>query len=195
MSLVKEHVIALVDCDCFFVSCERVDNPKLNGKAVCVTTGATSKGIVVSRSNEAKALGIKMGQPMFQLQGQFDNAHYIPARHERYAEISKQVMAVLRDFTPDVEEVSIDEAYLDLTGMSKLYGMTYENLIKKIRETVLEKTKVPVSIGLSTSKTLAKLASDKAKKTGGIFIIPPKKVREILHGINLEEICGISHQT
>lgn len=193
--LVKEHVIALVDCDCFFVSCERVGNPKLNGKAVCVTTGATSKGIVVSRSNEAKALGIKMGQPMFQLQGQFDNVHYIPAHHERYAEISKQVMAVLRDFTPDVEEVSIDEAYLDLTGMSKLYGMTYENLIKKIRETVLEKTKVPVSIGLSTSKTLAKLASDKAKKTGGIFIIPPKKVREILHGINLEEICGISHQT
>lgn len=104
-------------------------------------------------------------------------------------------MDTLREFTPDVEEVSIDEAYLDLTGMSKLYGLTYENLVKKIRKTVLEKTKVPVSIGLSTSKTPAKLASDKAKKTGGIFIIPPKKVREILHGINLEEICGISHQT
>ena len=195
MSLVKEHVIALVDCDCFFVSCERVDNPKLIGKPVCVTTGATSKGIVVSRSNEAKALGIKMGQPMFQLDGKYPSCNYIPAHHERYAEISKQVMAVLKDCTPDVEEVSVDETYLDLTGMSKMYGLTYENLIKKIRETVLEKTKVPVSIGLSTSKTLAKLASDKAKKTGGIFIIPPKKVREILHGINLEEICGISHQT
>lgn len=195
MPLVKEHVIALVDCDCFFVSCERVDNPKLNNQPVCVVTNTTSKGIVLSRSNEAKALGIKMGQPMFQLQGQFDTAQYIPARHERYGEISKQVMDVLREFTPDVEEVSIDEAYLDLTGMSKLYGITYENLIKKIRETVLEKKKIPVSIGLSTSKTLAKLASDKAKKTGGIFIIPPKKVREILHGINLEEICGISHQT
>lgn len=195
MSLVKEHVIALVDCDCFFVSCERVDNPKLNGKPVCVTTGATSKGIVVSRSNEAKALGIKMGQPMFQLDGKYPSCHYIPARHERYAEISKQIMAVLRDFTPDVEEVSVDEAYLDLTGMSKMYGLTYENLIKKIRKTVLEKAKVPVSIGLSTSKTLAKLASDKAKKTGGIFIIHPSKIREILHNVNLEEICGISHQT
>ena len=195
MPLVKEHVFALVDCDCFFVSCERVDNPKLNDQPVCVVTNTTSKGIVLSRSNEAKALGIKMGQPMFQLQGQFDTAQYISARHERYGEISKQVMNVLREFTPDVEEVSIDEAYLDLTGMSKLYGMTYENLIKKIRKTVLEKTKVPVSIGLSTSKTLAKLASDKAKKTGGIFIIPPKKVREILHDIKLEEICGISHQT
>ncbi len=195
MPLVKEHVIALVDCDCFFVSCERVDNPKLNGKPVCVTTGATSKGIVVSRSNEAKALGIKMGQPMFQLDGKYPSCHYIPARHERYAEISKQVMAVLRDFTPEVEEVSVDEAYLDLTGMSKMYGLTYENLIKKIRKTILEKTKVPVSIGLSTSKTLAKLASDKAKKTGGIFIIHPKNVREILKDIDLEEISGISHKT
>ena len=195
MPLVKEHVIALVDCDCFFVSCERVDNPELNNQPVCVVTNTTSKGIVLSRSNEAKALGIKMGQPMFQLQGQFNNAQYISASHERYGEISKQVMDVLREFTPDVEEVSIDEAYLDLTGMSKLYGLTYENLIKKIRKTVLEKTKVPVSIGLSTSKTLAKLASDKAKKTGGIFIIPPPKVREILHDIKLEEICGISHQT
>lgn len=65
MSLVKEHVIALVDCDCFFVSCERVDNPKLNNQPVCVVTNTTSKGIVLSRSNEAKALGIKMGQLMF----------------------------------------------------------------------------------------------------------------------------------
>lgn len=195
MALVKEHVIALVDCDCFFVSCERVDNPKLNGKPVCVTTGATSKGIVVSRSKEAKTLGIKMGAPMFQLEGKYPTCHYIPARHERYAEISKQVMDVLRDFTPDVEEVSVDEAYMDLTGMSKFYKLTYTNLVKKIRQTVLEKTKVPVSIGLSTSKTLAKLASDKAKKTGGIFVIHPSKIREILKGVDLEEICGISHKT
>lgn len=195
MPLVKEHVIALVDCDCFFVSCERVDNPDLNGKPVCVTTGTTSKGIVVSRSNEAKALGIKMGQPMFQLEGLYNNVHYIPAHHNRYAEISKQVMSILKDFTPDVEEVSVDEAYLDLTGMSRMYKLSYENLIKKIRQTVLEKTKIPVSIGLSTSKTLAKLASDKAKKTGGIFIIHPKNARSFLQQIDLEEICGISHKT
>ena len=169
MSFMKEHVIALVDCDCFFVSCERVDNPGLNGKAVCVTTGATSKGIVVSRSNEAKALGIKMGAPMFQIQDKYQNVYYIPARHERYSEISKQVMNVLREFSPDVKEVSIDEAYVDLTGFSKLYKLKYVDLIKKIRQTILEKVKVPVSIGLSTSKTLAKLASDKAKKTGAFL--------------------------
>lgn len=195
MVSVKEHVIALVDCDCFFVSCERVDNPDLNNKPVCVTTSTTNKGIVVSRSNEAKALGIKMGAPMFQLHGKYKQVHYISTHHERYHEISQKVMSVLRDFTPDVEEVSIDEAYLDLTGMSKMYSMSYENLIKKIRQTVLEKTKIPVSIGLSTSKTLAKLASDKAKISGGIFIIHPKRAGEFLKEVDLEEICGISSRT
>lgn len=191
----RQRIIALVDCDCFFVSCERVDNPDLNGKPVCVTTGAGSKGIVVSRSNEAKALGIKMGQPLFQIEGQFQNCHYLPARHKRYAQISKQVMDILRTFSPDVEEVSVDEAYIDLTGFSKLYKLSYKDIIIKIRNTILDKAKIPVSIGLSTSKTLAKFASDKAKKTGGIFIIHPQNASHILKESDLEEICGISHKT
>lgn len=195
MSLGKEYVIALVDCDCFFVSCERVDNPNLNGRAVCVVTNTTNKGIVLSRSNEAKALGIKMGQPMFQLNGRHLDCFYIPCRHKRYAELSRQVMAVLREFSPDVEDVSVDEAFLDLTGMSKIYGVSYEKLAHQIRQRVFEKTKIPVSIGVSTSKTLAKLASDKAKKNGGVFIIAPKKIREILSAVKLDEVCGISHQT
>ena len=76
----RQYVIALVDCDCFFVSCERKDNPDLQGKPVCVMTGASSKGIIVSRSKEAKALGIKMGQPYFQIKPNFRAAIYIPAR-------------------------------------------------------------------------------------------------------------------
>ena len=195
MFFMKEHVIALVDCDCFFVSCERVDNPQLNGKPVCVITGGGNKGIVVSRSNEAKALGIKMGAPMFQIKDSYPGTYYIPSRLNRYAEISKQVMDVLREFSPEVEEVSIDEAYVDLTGFSKLYKLKYVDLIKKIRQTILERVKVPVSIGLSTSKTLAKLASDKAKKTGGIFIIHPSQIKEILKDVELEEVCGISDNT
>ena len=144
MSLGKEYVIALVDCDCFYVSCERVDNPNLNGRAVCVVTTSTNKGIVLSRSNEAKAFGIKMGQPMFQLNGRHLDCFYIPCRHKRYAELSRQVMAVFREFSPDVEEVSVDEAFLDLTGMSKMYGLSYEKLAHQIRQRVFEKTKIPV---------------------------------------------------
>ena len=79
----RQHVIALVDCDCFFVSCERKDNPDLQGKPVCVMTGGGSKGIIVSRSKEAKALGIKMGQPYFQVKPNFRAAICIPARHHR----------------------------------------------------------------------------------------------------------------
>lgn len=190
-----QKVIALVDCDCFFVSCERVDNPSLNKKPVCVVTSTSNKGIVISRSSEAKALGIKMGAPLFQIKADYPDVFFIKSRHKRYEEISKQVMQVLQDFSPLVEEMSIDEAYIDLTGLSKFYQLSYKDILSKIRAEVLSRAKVPVSIGLSTSKTLAKLASDKAKKTNGIFIIHPSNIKNVLSNIDLEEIAGIGKQS
>lgn len=187
----KQHAIALIDCDSFFVSCERVDNPALCGKPVCVMTGGGSKGIIVSRSKEAKLLGIKMGAPYFQMQKTYPQAICLPARHRRYAEISRQVMNIIKTFSPDVEEVSIDEAYIDLTGLNNVYKTSYNELINKIRQTILTKTKIPVSIGLSTSKTLAKLASDKAKSTGGIYTIKPENILESIGDNDIKEICGI----
>ncbi|MBR2034119.1 MAG: hypothetical protein IKA03_05575 [Alphaproteobacteria bacterium] len=191
----KQRIIALIDCDAFFVSCERVDNPDLQDKPVCVMTGGGYKGIIVSRSKEAKAIGIKMGAPYFQIQKSHPQAICIPAKHARYGEISSKVMSVIRNFSPDVEEVSIDEAYVDLTGLNKVYKTTYTELIKKIRQTIWEEAKVPVSIGLSTSKTLAKLASDKAKNCGGTFVIHPNKILETIGNDNIEDICGIGAQS
>lgn len=190
----KQKIIALIDCDSFFVSCERVDNPSLQNKSVCVMTSNNDKGIIISRSKEAKALGIKMGAPYFQIKNSFPNTIFLPARHQRYSEISAQVMSVIKTFSPDVEEVSIDEAYIDLTGLNKVFKTTYTNLIKTIRQTILNKTNIPVSIGLSSSKTLAKLASDKSKKTDGIFIIHPNKIIETIGNENIENICGIGNQ-
>ena len=187
----KQRIIALIDCDSFFVSCERVDNPSLQGKPVCVMTSDGNKGIVVSRSKEAKALGVKMGAPYFQIKNSYTDMIYLPTRHGRYSELSAQVMSVIKTFSPDVEEVSVDEAYIDLTGLNKLHNTTYTNLIKQVRQTILDKTSIPVSIGLSSSKTLAKLASDKAKKTGGIFVIRPDKILETIGNENIEDICGI----
>ena len=187
----KPHIIALIDCDSFFVSCERVDNPALQNQPVCVMTGGGSKGIIVSRSKEAKLLGIKMGMPYFQVQKTYPQAVCLPARHHRYAEISRQVMSVIKTFTPDVEEVSIDEAYADLTGLDAVYKTSYADLINKIRRQILTKTKIPVSIGMSTSKILAKLASDKAKSTGGLYIINPENIMETIGDDNIDEICGI----
>jgi nucleotidyltransferase/DNA polymerase involved in DNA repair len=103
-----QHIIALIDCDSFYVSCERKDNPSLQEKPVCVMTGGGNKGIIVSRSKEAKALGIKMGAPFFQVKDKFPQAIYIPARMNRYNEISNEVMNTIKTFSPDVEVTSVD---------------------------------------------------------------------------------------
>ena len=191
-----QRIVALIDCDCFFVSCERVKDPKLQGKPVCVMTGGGDKGIIVSRSKEAKALGVKMGEPYFKAKVEHPDAICIPAHHSLYHEISQQVMDTIRDFTPDVEVVSVDEAYADVTGFNKLHKITYTQFITNIRSAILTRTGIPVSIGLCSSKTLAKLASDKAKKCGGIYVIRPDK-DVILAKVGddpIDSVCGVGRQ-
>lgn len=195
MLLFMSKVIALVDCDSFFVSCEQKDNPALKNQPVCTLTSVNAKGVVVSRSRQAKALGIQMGAPYFQIKNEYPNVHFLPVRHERYDEISKKVMTRLKNFSPDVEVVSVDEAYIDLTGVKKLYNKSYTEIIKDIRADILKEVDIPVSIGLSTSKTLAKLASDMAKKTGGIFVIRPEKIFELTQNISIKDVSGIGAQT
>ncbi len=190
----RQHVIALVDCDCFYVSCERKDKPELQGKPVCAVTTTSNKGIVLSRSKEAKALGIKMGAPMFQIKDKYPTCHFMPARYERYGEISKQVMDTIKTFSPDVEVTSVDEAYIDLTSLDKVYKSTYTDIIKKIKQAVWDKVGIPVSIGLSTSKILAKLASDKAKNNNGIFVIPPNKILDIVGEMPIDDVCGVGRK-
>jgi len=190
----KQRIIALVDCDSFYVSCERKDNPDLQGKPVCVMTGGGTKGIIVSRAKEAKILGIKMGAPCFQIKSNFPDVICISARMHRYAEISREVMQIIKSFSPDVEVTSVDEAYIDLTGLNKVYHSTYTEIIKNIRQTILNKVGIPVSIGLSCSKTLAKLASDKAKNNNGIFVIHPDKILERVGDIPIEDVCGIGRK-
>ena len=124
--------IALVDCDSFFVSCEQADNASLRGKAVCVVSGGN--GCVVSRSREAKQAGVKMGQPCFMAKKEFPNVIYINGRHGRYEEYSAKVMACLKNFTPDVEVCSIDEAYMNLHGLDKLYKKDFASLAASIRQ-------------------------------------------------------------
>ena len=187
----KLRIIALVDCDSFFVSCEQADNHELKNTPTCVISGMN--GCVLSRSKEAKQTGVKMGMPMFMAKREFPNVNYIVADHRKYHDYSKRVMECLKDFTPDIEIVSVDEAYLDITGTQELFGKNYIDIIKMIRSTVLEKTDIPVSIGLSHSKTLAKLASDKAKHTGGIFKIGLNDIESVLAKTDIDEICGIGH--
>ena len=184
-----ERVIALIDCDSFFVSCEQSVNKELKNKPVCVLSN--NEGCVVSRSKEAKKMGIKMGMPYFMAKKEFPKGIYLKGNHHLYKEISKKVMTLIKDFSPDVEVYSVDEAFIDLTGTEKLFQKNYIEIIKEIREKILSELDIPVSIGLSSSKTLSKLASDKAKNTGGIYIIDKNNLEEELKSTKIEEIWGI----
>lgn len=188
--MARKSVIALVDCDSFFVSCEQSVNSELKGRPVCVMSGRGQ--CVISRSKEAKKLGIRMGMPYFQIEGQMKKATYINANHELYSKISEKVMTILKNFSPKVEVYSIDEAFVDLTGLERLYKKNYLEIVQMIREEVLKHTDIPVSIGVSSSKSLAKLASDKAKTMGeGVFLIGARKIVPLLQNTSIDEIWGI----
>lgn len=190
--------IALVDCNNFFVACEQLMNPELLGKPVCVLSN--NDGCIIARSNEAKKLGITMGMPLFIAKKQFRYAPviYISGKHHLYRDISKRVMKKLSSFTPCVEIYSIDEAFLDLSGLKKLYRMSYKEIILKIKNTIRDEIGIPVSIGLAPTKTLAKLACEKAKKlpaTNGIYRIRFRNIAEEMHNTPVEEIWGVGKNT
>jgi len=156
------RAIALIDCNNFFVSCERLREPQLAGKPVVVLS--SNDGCVISRSNEAKALGIQMGEPVFMCE-QIMRAHNVikrSASFEFYEDVSHQVMSVLADVTPDIEQYSIDEAFMLLHYRGEIEELAERG--QQIREHVLAKAGIPVSVGISTTKTLAKIAADFAKK-------------------------------
>ena len=184
-----KRYIALIDCDCFFVSAERAFNPKLEGRAVAVLSN--NDGCVVSRSKEAKAMGLKMGEPYFMAKHSHPDVLYVRANHELYQKISNKVMNKLKSFTDEVEVCSVDEAYMDLSSTRLLYGNNFIKTAKMIREILYKELHIPVSIGISTTKTLAKLASDKAKSSGGIFVIGNAKRNKVLSQTLISDISGI----
>ena len=189
----KQKVIALVDCDSFFVSCEQKRNPELKGKPVCVLSN--NDGCVISRSREAKKMGVRMGEPYFMCKKEHPKAIYITADHEYYSFVSHQVMYILKDFSPLVQIYSVDEAFVDLTGLTKLYKRNYKKLAIFLRQKVLNEADIPVSIGVSSTKTLAKLASDKSKHmTEGVYLIGKRKIEKELKDTRIEEIWGIGRR-
>ncbi|MBO6180448.1 hypothetical protein J6O86_02025 [bacterium] len=191
--MVKQKVIALVDCDSFFVSCEQKRNPELKNKPVCVLSNP--EGCVISRSREAKQMGVRMGEPYFMAKKEHSKAIYPVADHEYYGQVSYQVMEVLQDFSPYVQIYSVDEAFVDLTGLQRLYKKNYYELAQMLRQRVLDEVDIPVSIGISSSKTLAKLASDKAKNVEShIYQINMCDILTELENTRIEEIWGIGRR-
>lgn len=198
-NIIMKRVIALVDCNNFFVSCERLRRPELADKPVCVLSN--NDGCVVSRSNEAKRAGVEMGAPYFMIKNHFKKVTFLSGDLTYYREISKKVMAKLFDFTPDVEIYSIDEAFLDLTGLRKTFNCSYEEIIERITKTIKEEIGIPVTVGMSYSKILAKLANDKAKALQKsmpdkfTYKIGYRKIKEELKGTLINEVWGIGKNT
>lgn len=194
----KECFIALIDCDSFFVSCEQAINKELKDKPVCVV--GSERGCVLARSKEAKAIGIPMGHPYFMAKKQYPECIYVFGNHQLYKDFSRKVMAILKDFSPTVEVYSIDEAFVELSGLKKLHQGNYLKIAKMIRERIKSELDINVSIGISRSKVLAKLACEKAKnnKSGshnGICLIGQGKIKSVLKTTKIQEIWGIGKNT
>ena len=154
-------MIGLVDGNNFFVSCERIFAPRLERRPVAVLSN--NDGCVISRSNEFKALGISMGTPYFELRDRKDLT-LLSSNYELYADISRRVIAVLHEFSPDIEQYSIDEAFIHATAND------YYRFGLDIRSTILKWVGIPCGIGFATSKTLAKIANHIGKKRHNIII-------------------------
>ena len=191
--MTNQKYIALVDCDSFFVSCERKLNPELNGLPVSVVSG--ERGCVISRSKEAKALGVPMGIPLFQAVEKFPSCIYINANHYCYGKISSMVMKILKEYSPNVQVYSIDEAFVDFTGLTRLYGKNYYELAHELQNRILKEVDIPVSIGVGRTKTLAKLASDKAKNTKTRIALAGLKTKtKLLKNTEIKEVWGIGRK-
>ena len=189
-------MFALADCNNFFASCERVFRPDLQGKPVIVLS--SNDGCVVARSNEAKALGIKMGVPFFKIRGLVDKhaVAVFSGNMALYSDMSQRVRWVLQEFTPSIEVYSIDEAFLDLRGM---HNVNFDEYAKTISARCHKMTSIPVSVGIAPTKTLAKIASKLCKQypklRGGCYMYRHEDIEKVLRRFPIEDIWGIGRRT
>ncbi|MEM9511143.1 MAG: Y-family DNA polymerase [Cyanobacteria bacterium P01_E01_bin.48] len=185
-------MLALADCNNFYVSCERVFNPKLCDRPVVVLSN--NDGCVVSRSPEAKALGVKMGIPVFKIRSliQQHDIQVLSSNYALYGDFSHRVMTALAQFVPEVEIYSVDEAFLDVSGFDRRDLSHYG---KTIRTKVMQWTGIPISIGIAPTKVLAKIANHAAKRSphrNGIFNVSTYAEPDtLLQSINVSDIWGI----
>jgi DNA polymerase-4 len=184
-------VILHVDMDAFYASVAELDHPEYKGKALVV--GAGARGVVLSANYEARKFGIRAAMPVGRAKRMAPHAIFIAPEHHRYSEISERVMAIFHSYTPLVEPISLDEAFLDVTGSQKLFG-TGREIAAKIREQVEKEEGITCSVGLAQSKFIAKLASQHCKPNG-MLEIKPDRILEFLHPLPVRAIWGVGPKT
>jgi nucleotidyltransferase/DNA polymerase involved in DNA repair len=182
------RAFAHVDADCFFASCELLRHPELKHKPLCVLS--SQDACVVAKTYDAKAVGIKTGMPVWDAKKLLPQATYLSADFRFYGQISDKLFAVLRRFSPVVEEYSIDEAFIDLAGLRSLHRKSYRELADEMRITIREALGVTVSVGISVTRTLAKMASE-YNKPDGTTIVAGSRIRDFLQRVGVRDIPGI----
>jgi DNA polymerase V len=190
----KKKIFALIDCNAFYVSCERVFNPKLNNKPVVALSN--NDGCIIARSKEAKALGIKMGVPLFKVKDivERENVIVFSSNYTLYADMSRRVMNIISEFAPSIEVYSIDEAFIELTNMN----VDYESYVRQMRKVILQYTGIPVSIGVASTKTLTKVANHIAKDDesleGVCSLVKHENLDQVLEDTNVADVWGVGRQ-
>ena len=190
----RDKVFALIDCNAFYVSCERVFNPKLNNRPVVALSN--NDGCIISRSKEAKALGIKMGVPLFKVKDIVEKEKVVvfSSNYTLYADMSRRVMNIISSSSPYTEIYSIDEAFVELSSLP----IDYESYSHQLRQTILQHTGIPVSIGIASTKTLAKVANHKAKKddslNGVCSLVNYNNIDQILELTEVGDVWGVGRR-
>jgi len=187
-----QRVILHIDMDAFFASVEQRDDPKLRDKPVAVI-GSNSRTVVVTSSYQARAFGVRTGMNKFQAKKACPQLVFVEAHHEKYTSICSQIVNILYSFSPDVEIYSIDESFLDITGVGHLFGSPLE-IGHKIKDKIFQELDLTCSVGIGPNKLIAKLAS-KQDKPDGLLWIKKERVSAVLKDLPVEELCGIGKST
>jgi len=181
-------MILHVDMDAFFASVEQLDNPQLKGKCVIVG-GMSERGVVSAASYEARAFGIHSAMPVFKAKQRCPGGIFLAPRMRRYKEVSKIIMSLLCDFSPLVEPVSIDEAFVDITGCTRIHGAP-EEIAVKIKKRIKETVNLTGSVGVAPNKFMAKIASNMAKPDG-LSIIMPDEAMQFIETLAIDKVPGV----
>jgi DNA polymerase-4/DNA polymerase V len=182
------NAIVHVDADCFFASCELIRRPDLRGKPLCVLS--SQDACVVAKTYDAKDAGIKTGMPVWEARRLLPQAAYLSADFRFYGLISAKMFAILREYSPEIEVYSIDEAFMDMNGIRTLWRKSFRQLADDMRERIYRDIGITVSVGISTTRILAKIASGKHKPNGST-IVPGRSIRNFLASIPVGDVPGI----
>ena len=200
------HIIAHVDMNSFFVSCERLLDPSLNGKPVIVGGHKGDRGVVASASYEARKYGIKSGMPLLTAEKLCSKALFVPGHHKLYSKYSRKVYVLLKRLAPVVEYASIDEFYLDFTGCEALYGNDLWAMARKVRDSVFDRTQLSCTVAIASNKYVAKIAGKTVKpdpatlgkKVGentGVIVVPEGGEQAFLAPLPIERLHGAGEKT